>query len=112
MAGCIFCSIARGDAPARYVFKDGEVVAIEDLNPVAPLHVLVMPVRHVDTARELTDAGLLSRVFEVAHQVAGERGVADRGYRLVFNVGPDGGQTVQHAHLHVIGGRSMTWPPG
>ena len=112
MAECIFCAIGRGDGQAKYVHKDDQVVAIEDLRPAAPVHVLVIPRQHIETVRELEDHALLARLFEVAHQVADEKGIAKDGYRLIFNVGPHGGQTVYHVHLHLLGGRFMSWPPG
>jgi histidine triad (HIT) family protein len=112
MADCIFCEIAAGRAPARVVFQTDEVVAFEDVHPQAPLHTLVVPRRHLADAQAVTDEGLLDSLFAAAHEVARERGVADSGYRLVFNVGRDAGQAVDHAHLHVLGGRSLTWPPG
>ncbi|MGH7903236.1 MAG: histidine triad nucleotide-binding protein [Candidatus Dormibacteraceae bacterium] len=112
MATCIFCAIARGEGDARYVHRDDRVVAIEDLGPVAPVHVLVIPVEHFETVREITDPALLARMHQVAHRIADERGLAESGYRLVFNIGRDGGQTVPHVHLHLLGGRAMAWPPG
>jgi histidine triad (HIT) family protein len=112
MAECIFCEIAAGRAPARVILEDDQVVAFEDVDPQAPLHALVVPRRHLADAREVTGDGLLDRLFQAAHEVARERGAAESGYRLVFNVGRDAGQAVDHAHLHVLGGRSMRWPPG
>ena len=112
MADDIFCRIANHQMDARYVFEDDQVVAIEDINPGAPTHVLVIPKQHVDDARGLEEPQLLARMFEVAHQVARDKGIAEGGYRLVFNVGRDAGQSVDHVHLHVLGGRHMSWPPG
>lgn len=112
MADCIFCRIATGEVPSRVVTEDDHVIAIEDLNPQAPVHVLVLPRRHVADAREVGDDGLMDRVVAAANRVASIKGMLDDGYRLVVNVGRDGGQTVGHLHLHVLGGRSMTWPPG
>ncbi len=112
MADDIFCKIANHEMDARYVFEDDAVVAIEDINPAAPAHVLVIPKQHVENAKGLDDPQLLARMFEVAHRVAEEKGIAESGYRLVFNVGPDAGQSVDHVHLHVLGGRRMAWPPG
>ncbi len=112
MDDCIFCRIASGEIPAQIVHSDDRVVAFEDVNPQAPVHVLVIPRQHVDSARELEDPDLLAALFAAGHQVADQKGISKSGYRLVFNVGPDGGQTVLHAHLHVLGGRPMTWPPG
>jgi histidine triad (HIT) family protein len=113
MAECIFCEIASGRAPARLIYEDDQVVAFEDVQPQAPLHALVIPRRHLEDARQVKNGdGVLDRIFEAAHVVARERGVGDSGYRRVFNVGRDAGQAVDHAHLHVLGGRSLRWPPG
>ena len=87
-------------------------MAFDDIDPKAPVHVLVVPLEHVDSVREIEDASLLAALFAVAHAVARERGVVDSGYRLVFNTGPDSGQTVPHTHLHLLAGRQLTWPPG
>jgi histidine triad (HIT) family protein len=109
---CIFCRVANGELDAKIVHRDPDVVALEDVRPVAPVHVLVIPTRHFDNARGLDNGAILAKMFDVAHQVAREKGVAESGYRLVFNVGPDAGQSVDHVHLHVLGGRRMAWPPG
>ncbi|MBX6351271.1 MAG: histidine triad nucleotide-binding protein [Clostridia bacterium] len=113
MADCVFCRIVAGELPARVVYSDDEFLAIRDINPVAPTHVLVIPRAHVARVSELApgDAPMLGRLLEVARRVAESEGLA-RGYRLVINDGPMGGQTVDHLHLHVLGGRQMTWPPG
>jgi histidine triad (HIT) family protein len=112
--GCVFCDIAAGRAPATIVIADPEVVAFRDLNPQAPVHVLVIPRRHIGSAAELTQADdtLWGRMLRMARSVAEQQAVADRGYRLVTNIGRESGQTVDHLHLHVLGGRPMTWPPG
>jgi histidine triad (HIT) family protein len=112
VADCVFCVIGRGEGEAKYVYKDDKVVAIEDLRPVAPVHVLVIPAQHFDTVRDLKDAELMAHVFEVANKVADQRGITKDGYRLIFNYGPHGGQAVYHVHLHLIGGRYLAWPPG
>jgi histidine triad (HIT) family protein len=112
MADCIFCRVAAGELPATVVAEDDGVLVIEDLNPQAPVHVLVLPRRHVADIRELDDDGLLGRLVATANRVAEAKGVAGSGYRLVANVGQDAGQTVAHLHLHVLGGRPMSWPPG
>ena len=112
-ADCLFCRIAAGEIPATRVHEDDLVVAIRDLHPQAPTHVLVLPREHVASAADLTDASgpLLGRLFAVAADIARREGL-DGGWRLVANVGPDGGQTVPHLHLHLLGGRRMGWPPG
>jgi histidine triad (HIT) family protein len=112
---CIFCKIASGEIPANIVFRNDTLVAIEDVNPQAPTHLLVLPVEHYETLADAITAAGEKRVggelFEVATRLGKERGGA-RGYRLVVNTGPDGGQTVGHLHVHVLAGRGMTWPPG
>jgi len=112
-ADCLFCRIVAGDIPATRVHEDDQVVAIRDINPQAPTHVLLMPVAHVASAAELTaaDGPLLGRLFEVAAEIARAEGLTG-GWRLVSNVGPDAGQSVDHLHVHLLGGRRMTWPPG
>jgi histidine triad (HIT) family protein len=110
---CIFCKIIAGEIPAKPVYRDDDVVAIVDVNPQAPAHLLVMPVRHVPNIGEFSpenDAGLVAKLVATAARLGREHGAT--GYRLVLNTGPDGGQTVDHAHVHVLAGRQMTWPPG
>jgi histidine triad (HIT) family protein len=112
-ADCLFCRMASGEIPVAKVHDDGFVFAIRDINPQAPTHALVMPVAHVESAADLSDADgpLLGRLFGVAARIAAEDGL-EGGWRLVSNVGPDGGQSVRHLHLHLLGGRPMRWPPG
>ncbi|HEV3124178.1 MAG TPA: histidine triad nucleotide-binding protein [Candidatus Dormibacteraeota bacterium] len=114
MKGCIFCAIAEGSLPATIVHADDDVVAFRDINPQAPVHVLVIPREHIVSAAELTPAQdpLWARLLHVAQAIAKDEGLDGQGYRLVTNVGFGGGQTVTHLHLHVLGGRFMTWPPG
>lgn len=116
MNECIFCRIVSGEIPATEVGRTAQAVAFRDLNPQAPVHVLVIPTRHAATAADLLamDGGgeQLAAVMLMATQVAEELGLAERGYRLVANTGAEGGQTVHHLHLHLLGGRQMTWPPG
>jgi histidine triad (HIT) family protein len=111
---CLFCRIAAGSTPADIVHQDDLVVAFRDINPKAPTHVLLIPRRHIHSAAELSanDAEMLGRLFSVAAQLARDEGVAERGYRLVSNVGAGAGQSVFHLHFHLLGGRSMSWPPG
>ena len=114
MSECLFCQIVSGDIPATVVHETDDVLVFRDLNPQAPTHVLVIPKRHIvgaDTI-EVTDGDVLAAMFVAAKAVADADGVAESGYRTVFNVGPDSGQTVRHLHLHVLGGRGMSWPPG
>jgi histidine triad (HIT) family protein len=114
VADCIFCKIVAGELPADVVLRTDTTLAFRDLNPQAPTHVLVIPLEHVEHAGVL-DAGhasLLSDVLATANEVAASEGLAERGYRLVFNVGEESGNSVPHLHLHVLGGRFMSWPPG
>ena len=112
-ADCLFCRMAAGEIPVAKVHEDELVFAIRDINPQAPTHVLVIPVAHVRSAADLgdADAPMLARLFAVAAEIARAEGLTE-GFRLVANTGPDGGQTVPHLHIHLLGGRSMTWPPG
>ena len=112
-ADCLFCRIAAGEIPATRLHADDLVFAIWDINPQAPTHVLLISRAHVVSAAELTDASgpLLERLFAVAADIARREGL-DGGWRLVTNVGPHGGQSVAHLHLHLLGGRAMGWPPG
>ena len=112
--GCLFCRIIDGAIPANKVHEDDLVVAIDDINPVAPVHKLLMPRQHIASAAELTEADgvILGRLFAVAAQLAAAAGLPERGYRLVSNVGADGGQSVPHLHIHLVGGRPFAWPPG
>jgi histidine triad (HIT) family protein len=111
---CLFCRIVAGDVPAERVAESGRTVAFRDINPQAPTHVLVIPKdHHADLAAlASSDAGLLAEVALQARRVAAAEGLADSGYRVVFNTGPEAGQTVFHVHAHVLGGRRMAWPPG
>jgi histidine triad (HIT) family protein len=110
---CLFCSVAAGTIPAEVVLESDNTVAFRDINPRAPVHVLVIPREHLaDLAALAARGGLLDEVAAQAQQVAEAEGIAGTGYRVVFNTGADAGQTVQHVHAHVLGGRAMTWPPG
>ena len=114
MADCLFCKVIAGDIPATIVFQDDRVVAFRDINPQAPMHVLVVPRRHIATLNDLTadDDALVGELTRRAAAIAREHGHADRGYRTVFNCNAGAGQTVFHIHMHVLGGRPLTWPPG
>ena len=111
-SGCIFCKIAAGEIPATVVKRGDGMVAFKDLNGQAPTHVLVIPTTHVGTLNDAKDPGTLGKLLGFARDVAQESGIATKGYRVVVNTNPDGGQTVFHLHLHVLGGRPMHWPPG
>jgi histidine triad (HIT) family protein len=111
-ADCLFCRIAAGEIPSDRVFEDAAVIVFRDINPRAPTHVLAISRRHIPSAADLTDADgdLLAALFGALRHVAEEAGLG--GYRIVSNVGADSGQSVFHLHFHLLGGRSMTWPPG
>ena len=113
-SSCIFCQIAARRIPADIVRESDRVVAFRDLNPVAPTHILLIPKEHLVDMRDIADAhgDLLADIVQAAAQLAGAEGIADSGWRLVANVGPDAGQSVFHLHFHLIGGRPMQWPPG
>lgn len=114
MDNCIFCKIIEGKQPAKIVYEDEQVVAIVDIHPQAPVHLLVMPRKHVPSLKEAesSDEPMLGRLLTVAAQLARERQLEVRGYRTVINNGPWAGQTVDHLHVHVMGGRVFHWPPG
>jgi histidine triad (HIT) family protein len=111
---CLFCRIIAGEIPATIVHADDLVIAIRDVTPRAPTHVLLLPREHIASAADLTEAhgALLGRLFAVAADLARSEGIAERGYRLTTNVGTWGGQTVPHLHVHLMGGRAFDWPPG
>jgi histidine triad (HIT) family protein len=114
MHDCLFCKIVAGQIPASIVYQDERLVAFRDINPQAPTHVLVIPRRHIATLNDLSagDDGLVGEMVRRGAAIAVEQGHGDRGYRTVFNCNADAGQTVFHIHLHVLGGRSLRWPPG
>ncbi len=113
-SGCLFCKIVAGSIPCDKVYEDDDYLAFRDINPQAPLHVLVIPKRHIATLNDVTEAdiSLIGGMIPVAARIAAEEGCAENGYRTVFNCNAGAGQTVFHVHLHVMGGRMMTWPPG
>jgi histidine triad (HIT) family protein len=114
VAECLFCAIVAGEIPATAVLETDRILAFRDINPQAPTHVLVIPKAHYPDVAALAaaDAGLLSDVITGAHRVAAAEGVSETGYRVVFNTGAQAGQTVLHVHGHLLGGRSLSWPPG
>ena len=111
---CLFCKIVAGQIPATIVFRNDETTAFRDISPQAPTHVLVVPNTHIPNTEQLSadDDAIVGELVRAARDIAREEGLADRGYRLVFNTGPDASNTVPHLHLHLIGGRAMGWPPG
>jgi histidine triad (HIT) family protein len=111
---CIFCKIAAKELPAKIVYEDQDLVAFRDINAVAPTHILIIPRAHLETVNDLEDAHaeMIGRLHLAAKRLAAREKLAERGYRLVLNCGPDAGQAVLHLHLHLVGGRKMSWPPG
>lgn len=111
---CLFCRIVAGEVPSPRLHEDDQVIAIRDIAPRAPTHILLIPRRHIRSALELTevDGPLLGRLFATAADLARAEGIADAGFRLISNVGRWGGQSVDHLHVHLMGGRSFAWPPG
>lgn len=114
MAECLFCSIIEGRIPATKVYEDEGCVAFRDINPKAPTHVLIVPRKHIPTLNDLTpeDVELVGRLFLAAKKIAADEGIAEPGYRTVFNCNAAAGQAVFHIHLHLLGGRELGWPPG
>ena len=111
---CLFCRIVAGEIPSTKVHADYQVIAIRDIAPRAPAHILILPREHIPSAADLSedDGQLLGHVFDLAASIARSEGIAEHGYRMVTNVGTWGGQTVDHLHFHLMGGRSFSWPPG
>ncbi len=112
MSDCIFCKIASGEIPASVVARTDRLVAFRDVSPQAPVHVLVIPTEHLATLEEVKDGDLLGEMLLLARQIARDEKIAVDGYRIVLNTNRNGGQTVFHLHLHLLGGRRLTWPPG
>ena len=111
---CLFCKIIAGEIPSAKVYENDKVYAFRDINPEAPVHVLIVPKGHIASANELAaeNAGIVADIFLAAKEIATLEGIAEGGYRIVNNCGADGGQTVGHLHFHMLGGRSLAWPPG
>lgn len=111
---CLFCQIVEGKIPAKMVLEEDDVVAFHDIDPQAPTHILVVPRRHIASITDLApgDDALIGRLVRKARDLARKHGLAQRGFRLVFNAGDDAGYTVHHIHLHLVGGRKLAWPPG
>lgn len=108
---CLFCKIANKEVPAEIVYEDEGILAFKDVEPVAPVHILIIPKKHIPSVNhiELNDKGLMGELFLAARRIAKDRGITENGYRLVFNVGKDAGQTVDHLHLHLLGGKKLPW---
>ena len=114
MSDCLFCKMVSGEIQPDVVYEDDQVLAFRDVNPQAPLHVLVIPKTHIATTNDLDEGNIdiVGRLYLAAKHIAAEEGVSESGYRMVMNCNPGAGQSVYHIHLHVLGGRPMTWPPG
>jgi histidine triad (HIT) family protein len=114
MSDCLFCKIAEKKIPSKIAYEDAGILAFEDINPQAPVHVLIIPRKHTPTTLDMKgeDYALIGQLFRVANEIAEKKGVAKRGFRLVMNTNPEAGQSVYHIHLHLLGGRQMRWPPG
>ena len=111
---CVFCKIADGKIPSDVIYEDEDVIAFNDLDPQAPIHFLVIPKKHIQSIATLeeADSQIISHVFATIKKIASDKGLDENGYRVVTNVGEDGGQSVPHLHFHVLGGRGFKWPPG
>lgn len=114
MSDCLFCGVIKGDVKGSIVYQDNSVVAFKDINPKAPVHLLIVPRKHIATLLDLQqeDKSLIGDIFSVANQLAKDQGIAKDGFRVVVNCGAGAGQSVFHIHFHLLGGRPMTWPPG
>lgn len=114
MGGCIFCMIANGEIKSSVVYEDEDIIAFDDLNPGAPVHVLVIPKKHISGMLELNEenSGVVAKIIAKMKDLAGIKGVSESGFRVVANSGENAGQSVHHLHFHLLGGRKMSWPPG
>jgi histidine triad (HIT) family protein len=109
---CIFCKIINKEIPSSLVYEDDKVLAFNDISPQAPVHIIVIPKKHVTSVSELDDISAVSDLFAVMNKIAAEKGIEKSGYRIVVNHGKDAGQAVPHLHFHLLGGRPLSWPPG
>jgi len=111
---CIFCKIANHEIPTEAVYEDDDVIAFHDINPQAPIHLLIVPKKHITSIMEVAeeDGPIINKIVKVAQKLAKENNIDKKGFRIVVNTGDDGGQTVKHLHFHLLGGRFMTWTPG
>jgi len=112
MTNCLFCKMVAGDIKPDVVYEDDTVMAFRDINPQAPVHILVIPKRHIATLNEIDDTLLAGQLLQTAVKLAEQEGIAEEGYRALFNCNRNGGQAVYHLHLHLLGGRALHWPPG
>ena len=111
---CIFCKIAAKQIPSEIVFEDDKVIAFHDISPAAPVHILIVPKQHIESTLEInsSNSSVISHIYETAVQLVNSLGIGGDGFRIVNNCGKNGGQTVDHIHFHLLGGRNLTWPPG
>ena len=114
MSDCLFCKIINGDIPCDKVYEDDKVLAFNDIDPQAPVHFLVIPKQHIKSSAEITEenSSIVAHIFEVIAKIAAQKGISEKGFRVVTNCGEDGGQTVGHLHFHILAGRNIGWPPG
>jgi histidine triad (HIT) family protein len=112
MTDCLFCKIVNGEIKPDVVFEDDKVLAFNDISPKAPVHILIIPKRHISTLNDLDNAEIAGRLVQTAAMIAKQKGFAEQGYRTVFNCNEHGGQSVYHIHLHLLAGRQLNWPPG
>lgn len=114
MTDCLFCGMINGEIPSELIYDDKEIIAFKDINPQSPNHILIVPRRHINSLSEMeeVDKDLAGRLLFTARKIAQDQGISDKGYRVVINNGQNGGQTVFHLHLHLLGGRPLAWPPG
>ena len=114
MEDCLFCKIANKEIDSDIYFEDGELIVIKDISPVAPVHLLVIPKKHITSIMDIDDLGdsVVANIMTTIRKIAAELGLDKKGFRVVTNMGPDGGQTVDHLHFHLMGQRKFTWPPG
>lgn len=114
MTDCLFCKIANKEIPSSVVYEDEKVLAFKDINPEAPVHILIIPKVHMDSAQDVSESNssIISHIFALIPKLAKDLGVDEKGFRVVTNIGEHGGQTVKHLHFHMLGGRNLSWPPG
>lgn len=114
MSDCIFCKIIKGEIPNTKIYEDDKIISFKDIEPAAPVHVLIIPKKHIESLNEVDDeaAEIIAHIFKTVPKLVRELGISEDGYRIVSNCGKDGGQSVEHVHFHLLGGRSLNWPPG
>ncbi|MCM8803881.1 MAG: histidine triad nucleotide-binding protein [Candidatus Omnitrophica bacterium] len=109
---CIFCKIVNNEIKSDKVFEDEDLICIKDINPQAPVHILIIPKKHVEKLHQIEDISFLGKILKVAYKIAEKQGIKESGYRIVINTNRDAGQSINHVHFHLLGGRIMHWPPG